>query len=158
MYLEHCRTLEELKSEYKTLAKKLHPDCGGDTESMKVLNNEYERMFALLKDKHNATATADEQKTSERPEEFMNVIEKLIHLDGLKLEICGSWLWVSGATWQYKEQLKAAGCCWASTKKMWFWRSYQDACRRNRKTQSMDKIRARYGSERVETVRRVALA
>ena len=33
--------INEAKKIYKTLAKKLHPDVGGDTESFKILNAIY---------------------------------------------------------------------------------------------------------------------
>ena len=36
-------TVEEVKREYKELAKRYHPDLGGNDELMKELNNEYQR-------------------------------------------------------------------------------------------------------------------
>ena len=56
MYLDKAKTLEELKQQYRAWTKKLHPDCGGSDEQMKALNAEYERLFNILKDKHNAAA------------------------------------------------------------------------------------------------------
>ena len=35
-------TAETLKSEYRELCKKLHPDTGGDAEDFKMMMNEYE--------------------------------------------------------------------------------------------------------------------
>ena len=90
-FFKDSKTLEELKAEYRRLIKIHHPDRGGDPETMKQVNNEYEAAFNLLKDKHNATH--DEQhQTTETPEEFMEIIEKLLKLDGLDIELCGSWI------------------------------------------------------------------
>ena len=37
MYFNNVRTLEELRKEYKRLAKIYHPDCGGDAEIFKAI-------------------------------------------------------------------------------------------------------------------------
>ncbi|MBO5556539.1 MAG: J domain-containing protein [Oscillospiraceae bacterium] len=34
-FFENCKSLEELKAEFRRLVKKYHPDCGGDAETMK---------------------------------------------------------------------------------------------------------------------------
>jgi curved DNA-binding protein CbpA len=41
-YFSHCKTIEEVKAPYKELAKKNHPDRGGDTEIMQRINTEYD--------------------------------------------------------------------------------------------------------------------
>ena len=51
-YIKNGETLEELKKAYKKLALKLHLDCGGNEEEMKILNNEYDELFSKLKNTH----------------------------------------------------------------------------------------------------------
>jgi len=41
-------TADEVKKEYKELAKRYHPDLGGNDELMKELNNEYQRRLQEL--------------------------------------------------------------------------------------------------------------
>ena len=36
---------EEIKARYKELAKKFHPDLGGDTETMKEINSQYDTVL-----------------------------------------------------------------------------------------------------------------
>ena len=44
-YFTNCKTAEELKKAYRTWAKKLHPDLGGNAEEFKVMQAEYEKLW-----------------------------------------------------------------------------------------------------------------
>ena len=145
-YFTNIRTLDELKAAYRRLAMQYHPDMGGDTETMKAINAEHDGLFEALKQKHNATADEYHQ-TTETPEEFRAIVELLLKLDGLTVELCGSWLWIGGNTREHKEALKAAGCRWSSSKKMWYWRHPEDARGHYRGKRSMNEIRMKYGSQ-----------
>ena len=95
--LKGINTLEELKATYRKLAFKYHPDkATGSVELMQQLNNEYEYLSKRLKNKEGKT----EQK--EHSEEFIKVVEELIKLDGLLIEVVGTWLWISGDTFKHK--------------------------------------------------------
>lgn len=63
MYFDKCKTLDELKAEYRRLAVKYHPDTGGDLEAMKAVNAEHDRVFEILKKKHNDSADEYHQTT-----------------------------------------------------------------------------------------------
>lgn len=75
-------------------------------------------------------------------------MEALKEIKGVDVELCGTWLWIDGNTYEAKEQLKALGCRWSRNKKRWYW---HDGKRKwgNGKTH-MEDIRAKYGSEWVE--------
>ena len=64
-YFSHCKTLDELKAEYRRLVKKFHPDMGGDTATMQQINNEYDMMFPALKLKYNQSASEPTHETAE---------------------------------------------------------------------------------------------
>lgn len=145
-YFASCHTLDELKKEYRRLAMKHHPDHGGDLETMKAVNAQYEEAFETLKHRHNATHDEDHQ-TTEAPEEFIRIIEALLNIPGIIVELCGSWLWISGDTKPSKEELKACGCRWSSSKKMWYWRHQEDGAKWSRGKKSMNQIRNKYGSQ-----------
>ena len=117
MYFKNIKTLDELKAAYRRLVMQHHPDRGGDTATMQQINAEYDELHEVLKNKHNATADEAHQ-TTEAPEEFRQIIELLLKLQGLTVELCGSWLWISGDTLQHKDKLRAAGCRWSANKKM----------------------------------------
>lgn len=145
-YFINIKTLDELKAAYRRLAMQYHPDRGGDTETMKAINNEHDELFEQLKRQHNAKADENHQ-TTETPEEFRDIIEQLLKLDGLTVELCGSWLWIGGNTREHKDALKAAGCRWSNNKKLWYWRHAEDGARWSRGRRSMGEIRTKYGSQ-----------
>ena len=153
-------TVEELKKEYKKLALKNHPDMGGSTEAMQEINAEYDRLFAQLKDTHRSatgeTYTA-KTETTETPEQFRTIIEKLIHLDGIAIEICGSWIWVTGNTYSNKEELKKLNFKYSKNKNAWYYHE-PGYHKRSKKNFSLNDIRNMFGSETVNGAQQDRLA
>ena len=169
-YFNNVNALEDLRRQYKELLKKYHPDNPqGSTEACQEINAEYDRLFKVLKDKHESKSdkTADSTNTKqseysknmydwENDKALREVLQKIINFDGIEIEIVGAWLWVSGNTYIFKDELKEMGFKWASQKKQWYF--HTDAYRkRSRKSLSMDDIRNYYGSTKVQTDSRVLL-
>lgn len=153
-YFSKCRTAEECKRVYHELAKQFHPDgAQGSEHKMKELNRQYKIAWERLKDVHfsqseGKTYTA-ERKTKETADEFIEIIETIARFDGIEIELCGTWLWLAGNTYQYKEELKAAGCRWSGSKKKWYWT--KDEYIKTRHTLSESARRLKYGSEVIDT-------
>ena len=145
-----CSTLDELKKAYKAAALANHPDLGGDTATMQAINAEYSERFEVLKRSQNAQAEEDTtgrtHATTEAPSDFIDIIDALLHMDGLTVELCCRWLWIGGDTMKNKEQLKACGCRWSSSKKLWSWHHAEDGARWHKTHYSMASIRTKYGS------------
>lgn len=138
-------TLEELKKEYRTLAMKHHPDRGGDLETMQAINAEYDEVFKRVKNLHtNANGETYEKETQEQPDEFRNIIEILLRMQGVHIEVIGSFIWLSGDTKVYKDQIKELGFKWSSNKKMWY-KSPEGYRRMTKKNHSIDEIRGMFG-------------
>ncbi len=148
-YFTDCKTAEELKKAYRTWAKKLHPDLGGNAEEFKVMQAEYEKLWERLKNVHqNAqgeTYTA-KTETKEAPQEFINIINVLIRLEGVNVEICGSWIWASGNTQPYKDTLKSLKFRWAHKKKAWYYHT-EPYRKRSHRELTLDEIREMFGSQ-----------
>ena len=87
-YFANCKTIDELKAEYRRLAMANHPDRGGDVETMKQMNADHDAAFEILKKRHNESADEFHQ-TTETAEEFRDIIAALLKLDGLTVELCG---------------------------------------------------------------------
>ena len=129
-YFSNVNDLQELRKQYRDLLKKHHPDNGGNVSDMQEINSEYDRLFKVLKDKHesksNNRANGSGTKQSdynqnmydwENDKALREVLQKIINFDGIEIEIVGAWLWISGNTYSCKNELKEIGFKWASQKK-----------------------------------------
>ncbi len=167
-YFDNVRTLEELRKQYKELLKKYHPDnANGSTEATQEINAEYDKLFKLLKDRHESKSADNKESNTktdfnanmydwENDKALRETLQKIINFNGIEITICGQWLWVSGNTYSYKKELKEIGFKWASQKKMWFWHS-ENFRKKSRKTLSMEEIQNYYGSTKVKTNTKILL-
>ena len=140
-----AETLEDLKRIYRDLAMKHHPDRGGNVETMKEINALYDEFFDRLKDIHrNRDGETYTKATEETAAEFQEMIERLMKMDGIHIEVIGSFIWVSGNTRQHKDELKQLKFRWHSKKLMWY-KSPDGYRRHGNKEYDMDEIRDMYG-------------
>ncbi len=94
-YFINCKSLDEVKKLYKNLALQHHPDRpGGNTEVMQRINAEYKSII------DNPVFKFTEQSTQDKEDyfKFPDIINQIIHFD-ITIEICGSWIWLSGNIW-----------------------------------------------------------
>lgn len=159
-WFSNPQTLEELKKQYKQLAVEHHPDKGGSTTNMQEINAEYDRLFDRLKNVHkNAegqtyTTTSE---TTETAEDFKDIVNRLIQFNGIHIEICGSWIWVTGCTIAYREQLKEMKFRWSKSKVAWYYRR-EDYRKTTKRTYTLEEIRDLYGSETIKAEPQLKLA
>ncbi|HMR84767.1 MAG TPA: hypothetical protein PKE30_16595 [Niabella sp.] len=147
-YFNECSTIDEVKKLYKKLALENHPDRGGDTAAMQAINSEYAFVCAKLA---KGAGLSDDEADAEikLSEEYRQVIEKIINLPGIVIEIVGNWIWVTGDTKPIKDTLKEAGFYFACKKVAWYYRNEAFKTRGN--GAPLEKIRAKYGSETINT-------
>ena len=143
------KTEAGLKSAYRAACLKHHPDKGGDVEIMKLVNAAYD----FLK-KIDIWWTGEQFRTAQKQtpltETMQAMIDRLKGLAGIKIEIIGSWLWVSGQTYDFKDVLKDLKMKFAGNKKAWYY--HEDAYRKKGKKQfGMDEIRQMHGSQDIKS-------
>ena len=150
-WFKDCKTAEAGKQLYRELAKKFHPDNGGSGNELKEIISEFKLWWSKYKDIHTdkeGKTYKSEHETTETAEDFMEIIGNLSTIPGIEVELCGSWLWISGNTYPYKEQLKTFGCRWSKGHKKWYWTT--DEYRHQKGHNSMNQIRFKYGSQMVK--------
>lgn len=155
-YFKDCKTLEEVKKLYRQLAMANHPDKGGDLETMQKINNDYAYTIAHIVEQGNYTEERAEREMN-ASQAYKDAIDKIIHLDGIIIELCGFWIWVTGNTKPHKDALKAAGYFWAHKKAAWYFRTEEYKVK-SRYKMSLDQIRKKYGSQTVQGKNRDELA
>ena len=153
-YFDHCRTANDVKQTYKKLARDLHPDCnpGEDTTAeFQEMGRQYEAAWERCKNIHtNAAGETYEKENTASASEYADLINALLHIPGLMIELCGSWLWITGNTYPARDQLKALGFRYSSKKQAWYFHS-EPYRKRSRGEKSMQDIRDMYGSEKYAT-------
>jgi hypothetical protein len=142
--LSSAASPDEIKAAYKRLIVKYHPDRNpSGLEMSKSINV----AFQTLRDYDGSNAPCPGADINVNlSEEIEAAINAVINLPGIVVELCGTWVWLSGDTKPNKDTIKAAGYRWASKKKMWHWSPPTDKKRRHRPV-DMDKIRDVYGSQ-----------
>ena len=160
-------TLEEVKKAYRLMCKKYHPDHAKEEDKivfdgvMKTINAAYDFLKKVVCDSQEKARKEGQPETDDinlnreykeynfynYSEHFENILRQIYALDGLVIEICGNWAWISGETYKHREALKMLGCIWAKKKEnkaLWFYRPAEHKSK-NRDEFSMDKIRDTYG-------------
>lgn len=148
-YFTNCKTAEDLKQEYKRLAKMLHPDCnrGKDTTAeFQKMQAEFDEVWIYLKNIHvNKDGESYTKETDEKAADFREMINALLKIKGINVEMCGSWLWITGDTKNAKEKLKALNCRWSRNKGAWYYH-FGAYHKTSKKSMSLEAIRFMYGS------------
>lgn len=152
-FFKGCTTLDEVKQLYKTLAKQHHPDLnGGDTAKMQALNNDYEIAVKLTANQQREAgkmSNEEFEQTIADTEAYKNAINAIISVEGLIIEVVGSWVWVTGNTYPHRDALKSGGFLFASKKKAWYFRTEEFKVKNTNKNYSLEDIKSKYGSVQI---------
>ncbi len=137
---------DTIKQAYRKAAQRYHPDRNpAGLEMMKLINAAYE----VVKDFNGVIDGANHQDCGNQINTALNAITGL----GFTIEICGTWVWISGDTKPHKDVLKEAGFKWAPKKMLWYFRPENYKCRRHQ-SWSMGKIYNKYGRDVIKDEQR----
>lgn len=158
-----CYTVEAVKNRYRDLAKKHHPDLGGDTATMQAINVEYaDAMRGAIADEENEYRR--EQATAGF-EPLREAIEFAVTLpENVSVIIRGFWLWLEGETYLCKNRIKSFTSAdgkhfrWSKHKTAWYFAAVP-SMNRSGHCYSFEEIEAIHGREVVsERIRQSKIA
>ena len=151
-YFKNCNTLNELKKLYKELARKNHPDFGGNVEVMQKINAEYDDMIKYFA--KYGSKNEKEKAAKEVPEKFRKIIEALLKMPYIQVEIIGGWIWLSGNVGLYLRKIQQMGFRYSTKQKRYY---LADGTSNNTRASrwSMERIREEYGSEILESTEQI---
>lgn len=152
-YFKDCQTVADVKKLYKELAMKHHPDLGGDTATMQIINRQYEEALKAM-DGQTTTDSDGNPHTytysHETESTLMEIIDRLLALQMVSVDIylVGLWVWIDGDTKPYKESLKELGCRFHGVRKCWYFATTTSRYRKN-SGKGIDDIAETYGSTKI---------
>jgi hypothetical protein len=146
-FFKQCKTLEDVKNTYKDL----YLAHGHNSAVMAEIASEYQTAFVALADQFkNAKGviyTAKDKKTG-TPKEWADMVQALAKMDGLKIELCGTWLWVTGNTYAHKKGLHDLAFKYHKEKKAWSYHN-EPYRKKGKKKLSLAEIRTAYGTTKL---------
>ncbi len=151
-YFEGIKTLEDLKKAYKKLVLELHPDTSkkDTTKEFIEMKKQYEKKFEEVKNTFiNSKGEYYERENDETPEQFTEIIDKIINLKDVKIEIIGTWIWLTGNTKEYKDYLKELKFSYSGDKQAWYFHTTPYK-KRSKNLKSMDELRILFDTTEIK--------
>lgn len=150
-WFKNIKTRQELRVKYRELCKQFHPDVNHNTDGseMKEINAEYDELIKFMPAEKTPESKADnpqESNTENAPDIYRIIIEKIISIPNIEIEIIGSWLWVSGKTYEHRNIFKGFGMRYSKAKKAWYYNGGNTGYHRGYH-KDLDEIRNKYGSQ-----------
>ena len=139
-------TVTELRTEYKRLLIKHHPDNGGTVSNMQEINSEYDELYSILSKENNTDDTCTTYNEKATDEAFKAILNEIASYN-MTIQIIGEWIWAFDS-FAYKDRLKELGFRYAPRKKAWTWHSGEYS-KFYRKEVSLNHIRAKYGCQTI---------
>jgi hypothetical protein len=149
-YFSHCQSVEEAKKLYRELLMRYHPDHAGP-EGEAVTKEIIARFNAFLNGfmSHSFHAYYEDKEWKPKEEAvypFQEILQKIIHLD-CEIEIIGFWIYCF-KSYEVRDTLKELGFWFSSKHTAWV---YSGRAKRHvASRESLDEIRARKGSQKIE--------
>ena len=149
-FFENVSTLTELRKEYRRLAFIYHPDKGGDTVLMQILNDRYDLLSEKFIKENVDFSEGRKEYEMQVSEEIREMLDRIMFLRGVEIEVIGGWIWITGNTFAVRTTLKSLGFMFSYSKTAWYWHKGEYP-KKNGKIQSMDEMRDFWGSQKIET-------
>jgi hypothetical protein len=135
-----CTSADEVQLRFDELSKVFN----NQNEMLQVIKAEYSTLMSVLSPVKPSEVVKENVPVSEKIRE----LQEKINPEGLHFEVCGTWLWVTGKTYQVKDILKELGFRYSANKLSWYYHQ-EDYRSNNQEPIPLEMIREKYGTNEV---------
>lgn len=136
-----CNALDKVEQRFIELTKVF----AGQKEMLELIRADY----TVLKSTHSNAKPADTNKGQVTMNDMIDALHAKVKSEGIQVEIIKDWLWVSGKTFDIRDELKELGFRYSSDKKSWYWRDDEKRISGKHDPLPFNEIRSKYGSREV---------
>ena len=136
-----CDSLEKVEQRFQELSRVF----SGQNELMGLIKAEY----TVLRQTHSISKPVETAKGKFTMNAMVDALHSKVKSDGIHVEIIKDWLWVSGKTFDVRDDLKELGFRYSADKKSWYWRDDEKRITVKHDPLSFDEIRSKYGTREV---------
>lgn len=136
-----CTSAAEVQLRFDELSKVFNDQ----DEMLQVIKAEYSTLMNVLSESKPVEDIKEKATVSEKIAELQG---KINNPEGLHFEVCGTWLWVTGKTYQVKDVLKSLHFRYSNQKLAWYYRQ-EDHRSSNQEPIPLEMIREKYGSSTI---------
>jgi hypothetical protein len=117
---------------------------------MQLINDLYDRLSRKLISGNTDFSEGRKEYEQQVSEEIRQRLYRIIFIQGIEIEIIGSWIWITGNTFAVRETLKGEGFRFSHPKTAWYWHK-GEYHKKSGKLMSMEAMRKAWGSKKVES-------
>lgn len=136
-----CDSLEKVEQRFQELSRVF----SGQNEMMGLIKADY----TVLRQTHSIPKPAETAKGKLTMNAMVDALHSKVKSEGIHVEIIKDWLWVSGKTFDVRDDLKELGFRYSSDKKSWYWRDDEKRISGKHDPMPFNEIRSKYGTKEV---------
>jgi hypothetical protein len=136
-----CDSLEKVEQRFQELSRVF----SGQNEMMGLIKTDY----SVLRQTYSISKPVEEVKGKLTMNAMVDALHSKVKSEGIHVEIIKDWLWVSGKTFDVRDDLKELGFRYSADKKSWYWRDDERRITCKHDPLSFDEIRSKYGTREV---------
>ena len=150
-YFEGLTKVEDVKTLFRRLAMKHHPDRGGDTATFQEIQAQYQSALRACNGSTSTGSDGKEHTYKYNEESEIDLMDKIntflaLNMENVNIMLIGVWIWIDGDTKPHKDKLKELGCKWHGRRKCWYFHNQKKRFGKYSKG-SLDELAAKYGQK-----------
>lgn len=157
-YFKGCIKPEHVKTRFRDLALKFHPDVAGE-ESTRTMQDIIEEYHNILKSFDGRKFFGQKNKEYNYKYSYsfeQSIVDKvnavlMLKLANIVIEVIGNWIWISGTSRDQASLFNAEGLKfrWSGKHKKWYWSKFMGK-KRKASGWSYDIIKTAFGNSTIE--------